>query len=92
MANFFTDKYVVVTGVFELYTRYELMKAFRVAGAKTATKLDKRIHFLIAGNSPGRRLEEAKHLGVRVIHEDELIQLLGMNDHDSSIPETDLHA
>lgn len=92
MAHYFNGKYVVVTGVFDWYTRYTLMQALRKAGAKTATKLDKRIDFLIAGTAPGRRLEEAKHLGVRVVYEPELVYLLGKTDHDSSIPEADLHA
>lgn len=76
MAKLFDGKYVVLTGVFSI-NRYKLTAKLREHGAIPVNKVDKRIDILIAGDGAGRRLEEAKHLKIRIMYEDELFNLLG---------------
>ncbi|QXO10195.1 hypothetical protein pEaSNUABM37_00236 [Erwinia phage pEa_SNUABM_37] len=87
--HIFKGKYIAITGVFELYTRYELQRAIKQLGGRVATVIDKRISFLLAGDDPGRRLVEAQRFGIRIVREDELIHLLGLKGHVSEIKTPD---
>lgn len=83
MCKIFEGKWVVVTGIFVSFDRHTLRSELRARDALISHKLDKRVDMLIAGDGAGRKLIEAQHLGIRVIHEDELKMLLGYNDHVS---------
>lgn len=90
MDHIFKDKYVAMTGVFDSYRRYDIMMALRTLGARRSIVVDKRVSFILVGKTPGRRLEEAKRLGVRIVYEDELIHLLGTKGHVSETEEIHL--
>ncbi|GAB4375029.1 MAG: NAD-dependent DNA ligase LigA [Acidobacteriota bacterium] len=68
---------VVVTGRFERWTRDELKEALARAGARVASSVSRRTDLVAAGQDPGSKLDRARELGVRIIGEAELAELLG---------------
>jgi DNA ligase (NAD+) len=71
-----TDKTIVVTGTFKNFRRQEIEEAIRNAGAKVSSSVSKNTDFVLAGDNPGSKLEKAHQLLVKVIDENEFIQLL----------------
>jgi DNA polymerase-3 subunit epsilon len=73
----FFMKKVVITGVFVKHSRNELAQVLKKLGADIDTSVTKRTNFLIAGENMGpAKKEKAEKLGVQVISEDELEQML----------------
>jgi DNA ligase (NAD+) len=69
-----TGSTYVVTGTLEGYSRDEARKALEAKGAKVA--VSKKTTGVIAGESPGSKLAKAEQLGVPVLDEATLEQLL----------------
>ena len=67
----FTGKTFVVTGTMKRYSRLEIEAMIRGLGGKTSSSVSKKTDFVIAGESPGSKLEKAASLGVKVVGEDE---------------------
>lgn len=84
MDSIFKDKYVVVIGVFEKSTRPAVIDKLREHGAKLTLTVNKRVDFVITGRLGGRRLADAEHYGIRIIKEDELLNLLNRGTHDQA--------
>jgi DNA ligase (NAD+) len=76
--NIFTGKAVVITGTLEAMGRSELKALIEGFGGKVTGSVSKKTDFVIAGESPGSKLEKAQELGVRVIEEEELKLILGL--------------
>jgi len=74
-----SGKTIVVTGTLENLTRQQAEAAIRQAGGKAASSVSKKTDFLLAGASPGSKLEKARSLGVKVINEVEFLGLIGKN-------------
>jgi DNA ligase (NAD+) len=66
----------VITGTLEGLTREEAKSALEALGAKVGDSVSKKTAGVIAGESPGSKLEKAKRAGVPVLSEDELKALL----------------
>ncbi len=45
-------------------------------GGKAPSSISKKVDFLVAGEDPGSKLEEAKKLGIRVLSEEEFQEMI----------------
>jgi DNA ligase (NAD+) len=67
----------VITGTLPRRSRAEAEELIKRAGGKVTGSVSKSTTFLLAGESPGSKLEKARQLGIRTIDEDELERLVG---------------
>ncbi|HBA83054.1 MAG TPA: DNA ligase (NAD(+)) LigA [Verrucomicrobia bacterium] len=72
----FAGKTVVITGTLENFSRDEAGEQLRKLGAHVADSVSKKTTYLIAGESPGSKLDKANKLGVKVLSEAEFLELL----------------
>ena len=70
----------VLTGSLPGMTREEAREALEARGHKVAASVSKKTDYVVAGAEAGAKLEKAKSLGVRVIDEAELRQILRSGD------------
>lgn len=69
-------KTVVLTGTLPLLSRDEATTMIEKAGGKTSSSVSKKTDYLLAGESAGSKLDKANKLGVEVIDEKTLRQLV----------------
>ena len=74
--SFFTGKKVVLTGTLSKYGRNEAKKLLEENGASVSSSVSKNTDIVICGESAGSKLDKAKELGVRVVFEDEFLELI----------------
>jgi DNA ligase (NAD+) len=70
-------KTLVLTGTLAHYTRDEAKKLIEDAGGRVSASVSKKTDYVIAGDDAGSKLDKAKELGVKVIDENEMEELLG---------------
>jgi len=66
----------VITGTLACCSRDEAKERIEELGGATATALSGKTTYLVAGRSPGSKLDKAKKLGIRTIGEEEFLKLL----------------
>ncbi len=66
----------VLTGALAGISREEARQRIEAAGGKVGAAVSKKTSFLVAGEEPGSKLDKARELGVEVIDEKRLIDLL----------------
>ena len=69
-------KTLVVTGTLTRFTRTEIKELIQQHGGRAASSVSKKTDFLVAGEAAGSKLEKAQELGVKVLSEDELFEML----------------
>jgi DNA ligase (NAD+) len=69
-------KTIVVTGTLARYSRSEIEALIKRHGGKPTASVSKKTDFVVAGESPGSKLDKARTLGVRVLSEAEIERLL----------------
>ena len=69
------DKVFVLTGTLETLTRSQAKKIIEAAGGKVTSSVSRNTNYLVAGTSPGSKLERADDLGVPIIDEETLRRL-----------------
>ena len=68
----------VISGVFEKVSRNELKKLIEDNGGKNTSSISSKTDFLVAGKNMGpKKLEKAERLGVKLISEDEFLEMIG---------------
>jgi DNA ligase (NAD+) len=71
-------KSFVISGVFEKHSRDELKEMVESHGGKMAAGVTSKTNYLIAGSGIGpSKLEKAEKLGVPLISEDDLMEMIG---------------
>lgn len=66
----------IFTGGLERYAREEAKRLVESKGGKVSSSVSSKIHYLVAGGSPGSKLEKAKSLGVKIISEREFSKII----------------
>jgi DNA ligase (NAD+) len=73
----FAGKTVVFTGTLSSMTREEAEALVRRLGGKAVGSVSRKTGFVVAGESPGSKVEKAKELGVEVLTEEAFRRLAG---------------
>ncbi len=72
-------KTCVLTGTLHNWTREEASMRIQAAGGKVSGSVSKKTAYLVAGEDAGSKLTKAQELGVTVLDEDALKELLGLS-------------
>ena len=71
-------KTFVLTGTLQSFGRDAVKERIRALGGKSAGSVSKNTDYVIAGDNPGSKLEEAEKLGVTVLSESDFRKMLGI--------------
>ena len=71
------NKSIVISGVFEKYSRDELKKLIELNGGKTSSSISKNTSFILAGENMGpSKKQKAEELGVKIISEEDFVKII----------------
>ncbi|NIP22757.1 MAG: NAD-dependent DNA ligase LigA [Phycisphaerae bacterium] len=70
-------KTIVVTGTLTNFSRQQAEQVIRQAGGKASSSVSKKTDFVLAGREAGSKLDKAQKLGIKVISEEEFLDMLG---------------
>ncbi|MBC7997835.1 MAG: NAD-dependent DNA ligase LigA [Leptolyngbya sp.] len=73
-----TGKIFVLTGSMETLDRAQAEKLIKERGGKASSSVSKKTDFLVAGESAGSKLAKAQELGITILDETQLKELLGI--------------
>ena len=76
LKNEIVGKTFVLTGTLPTLKRDEAAALIEAAGGKVSGSVSKKTDFVVAGEAAGSKLEKAQSLGVAILSEDELLDLL----------------
>ncbi len=66
----------VVTGTLENFSRDEIKELIENNGGKVSGSVSKKTSYVIIGDNPGSKADKATELGVKIINEEQLMELL----------------
>ena len=72
----FEGKTFVLTGTLPTMSRKEASKIIEDNGGKTSSSVSKKTDYVLAGESAGSKLTKAQSLGITIISEDELLEMI----------------
>ena len=67
---------IVVTGTLEIFSREEVKQKIRDLGGRPQSSVSVKTDFVLAGENPGSKVDEAGHLGVKIIKEAEFLKMI----------------
>lgn len=71
----FAGKTVVFTGALSSMTRDEASEKVEMARGKVSSSVSSKTDYVVVGDSPGSKYEKAKDLGIKILDEDEFIDM-----------------
>jgi len=71
-----SGKVFVFTGELDCCPRSKAKEMVEELGGQTADTVSKRVHYLVVGKDPGSKLQKAQKLGIRIISEEEFLNML----------------
>ncbi|MBQ4066657.1 MAG: NAD-dependent DNA ligase LigA, partial [Clostridia bacterium] len=71
-------KTFVLTGTLTSFKRSEATELLKAKGAKVSGSVSKKTSFVVAGEEAGSKLDKANELGIPVLTEDQLKEILGL--------------
>ena len=77
--DLFTDKTFVITGTLS-ESRDIIKEKIETFGGKVSDSVSKKTDYLVLGENPGSKYQKAVDLGVKIINEEELNEMLGGNN------------
>ena len=72
----FEGKTLVLTGKLEMFTRDEATAKIESLGGNVSSSVSKNTYLVVAGPNAGSKLEKANKLGIRVIDENEFLEII----------------
>ena len=72
----FSGKTVVITGTLEAYSRNEIKDIVEKMGGKVTGSVSRKTDYIIVGVDPGSKYDKAKELGIRIIGENEFLDMI----------------
>jgi len=66
----------VLTGTLENFTREEARDKIELLGGRVTANVTKKTDYVVAGKEPGQKYEKAKALNIRIIREEDFINML----------------
>ncbi len=78
----------VLTGALERFTRDEASAALKSLGGKVASSVSKKTSYVVAGEAAGSKYDKAIELGVPILTEGELLQVIESGEPPSPIEST----
>ncbi len=70
----------VLTGTLESLTRDQAKQQLELLGASVVGSVSTKTDYLVAGSNPGSKFEKAQKIGVRILTEQELFDMLGVKN------------
>ena len=67
----------VLTGTLQSMTRDEASDKIKERGGKTSSSVSKKTSFVVAGENAGSKFDKATALGVKILSEDEFLNMMG---------------
>jgi len=77
--NVFKGKIFVLTGTLPTKTRLEATTLIEKNGGKVTSSVSKNTNYLLAGDNPGSKFDDAKKLGIEIISEEQFLKMISEN-------------